>query len=300
MNTEEICKEIVGDELYEDEEDRREHMALAQLEEESEIEIDGDFDAEDAEDFARQQKKRNSEVMTEEERKERETEYFDAPDEVEVPLDQPARYRFIKYRGLQSFRSSPWDPKENLPVEYASLTEFPSFEAMQKAALELQEKRVRSDGLFEWESDQGIVQDRVFRAGDYVEICIRGVSRQWLASHLNSLPLLISWLLPYEEKLTVVHSTVQRSSSWSPEPLKSRDLLSIHMGFRHLLIRPLFAESGIRCDKCKFVQWVPPTGFIQMVFYSPMSYRPCPITVFQPRQSPDEVRDMNRGDSIDS
>ena len=71
-NTEAIWQEIVGDELYEDEEDRREHMALAQLEEDSEIEIDGDFDAEDAEDFARQQKKRNSEVMTEEERKERE------------------------------------------------------------------------------------------------------------------------------------------------------------------------------------------------------------------------------------
>lgn len=39
-------------------------------------------------------------------------------------------------RGLKSFRTSPWDPKESLPAEYARVFAFESFKRAQKRARE--------------------------------------------------------------------------------------------------------------------------------------------------------------------
>lgn len=235
------------------------------------------LDADDAEAFQRSLPR---ESLTPEQRAASEAEYFETPDAVEVPLEQPARYRFLKYRGLQSFRLSPWDPKENLPAEYAALTEFADFEASQKAALAEQETRMAEE-----ETPAG---ERVLKAGTYVEVGLR-VSRGWMERRVGGLPVLLSWLLPFEEKRTVMHASVQRCSAWTPQPLKSRDLLVAHVGFRRVPVRPLFAEAGLRCEKCKYVKWVPPAGFFQMVFYAPMTYRPAPVTLVLPRQAPGEV-----------
>ena len=68
MNTEAVWREVVGDELYEDEEDRRAHEELMALDNEDNqsdsFEGDDDFDEKDYEDFERKQKLRNPKVMT--------------------------------------------------------------------------------------------------------------------------------------------------------------------------------------------------------------------------------------------
>lgn len=67
MNTEAVWREVVGDELYEDEEDRRAHEQLMALDAEanlSDSDADMDFDAEDYEDFNRQRKLANPKVQS--------------------------------------------------------------------------------------------------------------------------------------------------------------------------------------------------------------------------------------------
>ena len=50
-------------------------------------------------------------------------------------MDMAARIRFQKYRGLKSFRTSTWDPKENLPSDYARIFQFENFLRTRKRVL---------------------------------------------------------------------------------------------------------------------------------------------------------------------
>jgi pre-rRNA-processing protein TSR1 len=87
-------------------------------------------------------------------REEREEREF--PDEVDTPSDVPARIRFQRYRGMRSFRTSPWDPYENLPRDYARIFQFEDFKRTERAV----RRRAEDEG--------GAIPVSPLRAGPYV------------------------------------------------------------------------------------------------------------------------------------
>jgi pre-rRNA-processing protein TSR1 len=114
-------------------------------------------------------------------RAERENAMF--PDEVDTPQDTPARIRFQKYRGLKSFRTSPWDPRENLPRDYARIFQFENFSRTKKRVLSQED-------------------DEAALPGWYVTVQVKDVLKsQAEALDPPSKPLVVFGLLEHENKV---------------------------------------------------------------------------------------------------
>ncbi|KAG8214265.1 ribosome biogenesis protein tsr1 [Butyriboletus roseoflavus] len=130
------------------------------------------------------------------------------PDEIDTPRDIPARTRFARYRGLRSLRTSPWDPYENLPQEYARIFEFEEF------------KRTERD-VSRTAEIEGV------EPGTRVTVCLEGVPQE--ASDPSRAPIVLYGLLKHEHKKTVLHFTVQRNTEYSGS-VKSKDPLILCYG----------------------------------------------------------------------
>ncbi|KAJ1820962.1 ribosome biogenesis protein tsr1, partial [Coemansia sp. RSA 2599] len=144
------------------------------------------------------------------------------PDEVDTPMDVPARQRFARYRGLQSFRTSPWDPYENLPLDYARIFQFENLRRTQTRLMRMAE-------------------DAPARVGSHVRIVLRAVPAAAAASFRPDRPFVVYGLLQYEHQMSVMHFTVMRNDEYTA-PVRSKDPLVVHMGFRRYNVQPLFSQ----------------------------------------------------------
>jgi pre-rRNA-processing protein TSR1 len=148
------------------------------------------------------------------------------PDEVQVPEEGTAKVRFARYRGLQSFRNTFWDPNESLPAEYGRIFRFQDFLCTQKRVLavadeanRLHEQKEKSGvggpiltlPCVEGEAgfEEGAGHDFVVQ-GSYVSIQITGVGEGVLREHRAGWPMLLSSLLKFENRLSVMHLSMQR------------------------------------------------------------------------------------------
>ncbi|KAK5602670.1 ribosome biogenesis protein tsr1 [Crenichthys baileyi] len=193
------------------------------------------------------------------------------PDEVDTPLDTPARIRFQRFRGLKSFRSSPWDPMENLPLDYSRIFQFQSFE------------RTRRRILSEAAADEDGAMD-----GWYVTLHIIDVPFSVMASVQSGKPLVLVSLLPHEQKMSVMHLLVQRHPS-NTEPIKSKEELVFHCGFRRFRASPIFSQHTT-ADKHKMERFLRPDAPTVVSVYAPITFPPTGVLLFKERN--DGVQDL--------
>ncbi|KAL7613925.1 hypothetical protein Lser_V15G04929 [Lactuca serriola] len=195
------------------------------------------------------------------------------PDEVDAPVDIPARKRFAKYRGLKSFRTSTWDPKESLPQEYAKIFAFDNFNRTQKHVL----KKAL-------DMEQGSVDECVV-ANSYVTLHITQVPIH-IASKLcilgKTMPVVACGLLQHESKISVLHFRLKKHETYS-EPIKAKEELIFHVGFRQFVTRPTFATDSFNSEKHKMERFLHAGRFSIASVYAPITFPPLPLIVMKSR-----------------
>lgn len=199
----------------------------------------------------------------------RSQEDMEFPDEVDTPLEVPARERFQRYRGLKSWRTSPWDPYEDLPVEYSRVWEFEAFASTARAF-----RQQYLDDCSEIESG-GLTSL-------YCAVYLRGVPPSVMDTQPAGVPFVLSNLFPCEQKVSVMHGTVSRVGE-SKAVIKSKQEMTLHCGFRRFLAKPTFSEIPRRsstCKKYKFSRFLQPEVASCASFYAPVVLPPCRLLMF--------------------
>ena len=230
-----------------------------------------------------------------------EEEELDFPDETDTPLHVPARVRFARYRGLKSFRSSPWDPKEQLPAEYGRVFAFENYKrAARRAAEAAETQRAATDavpiGRYVRLVVEGVplvaAQALLGGAGAYAPTATaagaagaggalgaRGVGPAWNGWCGGAGPVIVSFLLQHESKLTVMHYGVTKDAGFVA-PLKSKTPLWFHVGFRRERAAPIFSTDSLG-DKHKFERFLHARKPSVASVYGPVTYGPAPVLGFK-------------------
>ncbi|WFD35934.1 ribosome biogenesis protein tsr1 [Malassezia cuniculi] len=171
------------------------------------------------------------------EREQRKDEEQDAqfPDEVDTPMDIPARQRFARYRAMESMHTTYWDPYEDLPEDYARIFQFDDFSKTRK--------RVESSALMEG-VPAGVraciwIRNVPVAAAERA-LAVSGAPRD---KTKNAVPFVLFGLLRHEHKKSVINFTITRNTEYDA-PVRSKDPLLVTLGFRRYVARPVYSQHG--------------------------------------------------------
>ncbi|RUS75269.1 hypothetical protein EGW08_016961 [Elysia chlorotica] len=192
------------------------------------------------------------------------------PDEVDTPLDNPARVRFARYRGMDSFHNTYWDPKEMLPYDYGRIYRVSKhhYKRLKKISVRTLE-----------DSEDGDGDNLLAEPGNFVIIYVKDVPKAFMDFHKAEMPVALFGLFKNEHKMTLVSTMISRMPNFKA-PVKAKDPLVFQIGFRRFSSCPIFSEHAHQ-NKFKMERFLPQKGFIVASMYAPIMFAPAPVLVFR-------------------
>ena len=270
--------EDIGGEKNEDENKKNKSSKDKNNMEEDDDIIDFNIDLKDDEDDISYKSDENFEKEDEEEKKKisnkhkqktniqyRSKEEMEFQDEVDTPIDIPAKERFKKYRGLDSMKTGSWNPLINLPKEYRTIFSFENI----KNTFRISVKRAHNEGLK--------------LNGNYVKIIVTNFEIENLKYYNEDVPMVLSTLLDHERKLCVMHYkfTANYEQDNTIVENMNKNIFECHCGFRRYLIKPIFStEVFSGGDKLKIQKYLEKDKFYVMTTYAQLTYPNSPIILF--------------------
>ncbi|WIA14484.1 hypothetical protein OEZ85_003006 [Tetradesmus obliquus] len=232
-----------------------------------------------------------------------EAEDAEYPDEIDTPQDMPARQRFAKYRGLKSFRSSPWDAREGLPAEYGRVFAFENFKRTAKRAHEAVARA--TDGSDpccvlpgSWvtlvladvpAAAAAAVLERTAAAAAAAAACAAAAAGDdgMSLDARGAVPLTVYGLLQHEAKLSVVNFSMKKAASYT-ETIRNKEELLLVCGLRSFTGQPVLSDDAQGADKNKMERFLHPGKTAVGSLYAPISFPPLPLLAFKvvPGQKP--------------
>ena len=197
-------------------------------------------------------------------------------DEVDTPIDIPAKERFKKYRGLDSMKTGSWDPLTNLPKEYGTIFSFENI----KNTYKLSVKRAHNEGLK--------------LNGNYVKIIVTNFDFENLKYVNEDIPMVLSTLLDHERKLCVMHYkfTANYEQDNTIVENMNKNVFECHCGFRRYLIKPIFSNDIFAGgDKLKIQKYLEKDKFYIMSTYAQLTYPNSPIILFTHKTVNDKIEE---------
>ncbi|XP_014601406.1 PREDICTED: pre-rRNA-processing protein TSR1 homolog isoform X2 [Polistes canadensis] len=194
------------------------------------------------------------------------------PDEIDTPQNMLAKVRFQKYRGLESFRTSPWDPKENLPPEYARIYQFENFDRTRKRIFKKINPKNEIKNCF-----QGM---NTALPGWYIKLHVANVSRTTFTdlSISDNRPVIVFGLLPNEQKMSLLNIVLKHANVYQ-QAIKSKERLVFQCGFRRFSACPIFSQHT-NGSKHKYERFFRPEMIVVASMYAPIIFPPCPVLCF--------------------